>query len=78
MRLRLPSYMWYSFFLLLLLGYFGIMTGIDAYASADCDQQSSSPVNCPSSSPEGSENDNNDDDDGGNIEEQIPSVLPFP
>ena len=53
------------------------MTGIDAYASTDCDQQSSSQVDCPPSSSQGSENDNNDDDSG-KIEEQIPSVVPFP
>lgn len=53
------------------------MTGIDAYASTDCDKQSSSQVDCPPSSSQGSENDNNYDDSG-NIEEQIPSVLPFP
>jgi hypothetical protein len=53
------------------------MIGIDAYASTDCDQQSSSPRDCPSSSSEGSENDDNDDDSG-NIEKQIPSVIPFP
>jgi hypothetical protein len=74
MRLRVPSLIWISFFLLILLGY-GFMTSIDAYASTDCDQQSSSSEDCPPSSSEGSENDN---DDGGNIEEQIPSVLPFP
>jgi hypothetical protein len=74
---RLPSYIRISFLLLLILGYFGIMTGIDAYAFTDCDQQSSSQVDCPPLSSQGSENDNNDDDSG-NIEEQIPSVLPFP
>ena len=77
MKSRLPSYIRISFLLLLILGYFGIMTGIDAYASTDCDQQSSSQVDCPPSSSQGSENDNNDVDSG-NIEEQIPSVLPFP
>ena len=77
MRLRLPTCIWISLFFLLLLGYSGIMIGIDAYASTDCDQQSSSPRDCPSSSSEGSENDDNDDDSG-NIEKQIPSVIPFP
>ena len=52
------------------------MTSIDAYASTDCDRQSST-VGCPSSSSEESENDNNDDESG-NIEDQIPSVIPFP
>jgi hypothetical protein len=64
-------------FFLVLLGYFGVMTGIDAYASSDCDGKSSSTVDCPSSPSEESENDNNDDN-GGNIEDQIPSVIPFP
>jgi hypothetical protein len=77
MKLRLPACIWISVFFLLLLGHFGIMTGIDAYASTDCDGQSSSSVNCPSSSSEESENDNNDDNSG-NIEDQIPSVIPFP
>ena len=63
--------------LLLLLEYFGIATGIDAYASSDCDGKSSSTVDCPSSSSEESENDNSDDD-GGSIEDQIPSAIPFP
>jgi hypothetical protein len=48
-----------------------------AYASADCERQSSSSQDCQSSSSKGSENDNNDDDSG-NIEDQIPSVIPFP
>jgi hypothetical protein len=52
------------------------MNSIDAYASTDCDRQSSSSVDCQLSSEE-SEN-NNDDDDSGNIEDQIPSVIPFP
>ena len=77
MKSRLPSYISISLLLLLILGYFGIMTGIDDYASTDCDQQSSSQVDCPPSSSQGSEN-NNNDDDSGNIEEQIRSVLPFP
>jgi hypothetical protein len=59
-------------FFIVLMGYFGIMIGTDAYASADCERQS----DCPSSSSEESENDNNDDESG-NIEEEIPSVIPF-
>jgi hypothetical protein len=34
-------------------------------------------VDCPTSSGE-EETSNDDDDDRGNIEEQIPSVIPFP
>jgi hypothetical protein len=34
-------------------------------------------VDCPSSSGE-EETENDDDDDRGNIEEEIPSVIPFP
>jgi hypothetical protein len=77
MKLRLPACTWISVFFLLLLGHFGVMNSIDAYASTDCDRQSSSSVDCQSSSSEESENDN-DDDDSGNIEDQIPSVIPFP
>ena len=74
MRVRLPSFIWISVFFLLLVGYSEIMSGIDAHASADRDRQS---VDCsPSSSGGGSENDI--DGDSGNIEEQIPSVIPFP
>ncbi len=66
-----------SVFFLLLLGHFGVMNNIDAYASTDCDRQSSSSMDCQSSSSEESGNDNNDDNSG-NIEDQIPSVIPFP
>jgi hypothetical protein len=76
-RLLLPLFMWISIFFLLLLGYFGIVSSIDALASADCDRELVSPVECPPLSLEASENDNIDDDNG-NIEELIPSVIPFP
>jgi hypothetical protein len=52
------------------------MPNIDALASAECDRQSFSPVDCPTSSSEEFSNENNGK--SGNIEEQIPSVLPFP
>ena len=53
--------------------------GIDAQGSTGCDRQAFSPVDCPpSSSGEDETNNNDDDDDSGNIEKQIPSVLPFP
>lgn len=55
------------------------MSGIDAQGSIECDRQAFSPVDCSQSSSEEDEtNNNNDDDDSGNIEEQFPSVLPFP
>ena len=64
------------------------MSGFYVHASGDCDEQ---PVDCPSSSPEGSKDNDGDDsgnvkepknsdnnDGSGNIENQIPSVIPFP
>jgi hypothetical protein len=57
--------------------------GIDAQGSIGCDRQVFSPVDCPPS-PSGEDETNNDDDDddddddSGNINKQIPSVLPFP
>jgi hypothetical protein len=77
MRLQVSSYIWVSVFFLILLGYFVTVSSFDVQGSTDCSRQTSSPVDCPpSSSEKGTEND--DDDDSGNIEEQIPSVLPFP
>jgi hypothetical protein len=67
-------------FLILLSGSFAIAFGgldhIYVQGLVDCDRQTFSPVDCPTSS--GEEETNNDDDDRGNIEEQIPSVIPFP
>jgi hypothetical protein len=67
------------FFLILLSGSFAIAFGgldhIYVHGSVDCDRQTFSPVDCPTLS---GEETNNDDDDRGNIEEQIPSVIPFP
>jgi hypothetical protein len=55
---------------------FGGLDHIYVQGLVDCDRQTFSPVDCPTSS--GEEETNNDDDDRGNIEEQIPSVIPFP
>jgi hypothetical protein len=60
-----------------LLGYFAILSSVDALGSAECSRQTFSPVDCPhSSSEQGKSNYYNEDE--GNIEEQIPSVIPFP
>lgn len=79
MRSPLSSSKWISVSFLVLLGSIAIVSGIDAQGSIECDRQAFSPVDCPPSSSEQVESDNgNDDDEEGNIEEQIPSVLPFP
>ena len=61
------------FFLVLLFGFFVIAFGwhdqINVHGSIDCDLQTPASVDCPTSS---------GDDDSGNIEDQIPSVIPFP
>lgn len=79
------SYRWVSIFFLVLLSTFSvIMFGglnyIHVHGSVDCDRQTFSPVDCPpsSSSSGEEETDNDDEGDGGNIEEEIPSVIPFP
>jgi hypothetical protein len=71
---------WVSIFLLVLLSGFPIVavSGLQnngVYGSVDCDRQTFSSIECPESS---SRDEETDDDDIGNIEEQIPSVLPFP
>jgi hypothetical protein len=76
MRSLLPSFKWISVFFLVLLGYFAIVTSFDAQGSIECNRQVFSPVDCPPLSP--SEEETNNDDDRGKIEEQIPSVMPFP
>lgn len=53
------------------------MSTIDAQGSTECDRQTFSAVDCPTSSGE-DETNYDGDDDTGNIEEQIPSVIPFP
>jgi hypothetical protein len=74
------SYKWISiFFPALLLGYFALTSSLDAQGSTEieCDRQTFSPVDCPQLSVEETDTDG-DEDDTGNIEEQIPSVIPFP
>jgi len=61
-----------------LLGYFATVSGFDAQGSTECSRQTFSPVGCPPSSSGQEESNNNKEDDDGNIEEQIPSVIPFP
>ena len=51
------------------------MPSIDAQGSTYCDRQTSSSVDCPTSA---ENKDNGNNDAGGNIEDRIPSVLPFP
>jgi hypothetical protein len=66
-------------FLALLLGYFVFVPSVDAQVSIECSQQTFPPVDCPPLSPSEEEiNNDEDDDDVGNIEQQIPSVIPFP
>jgi hypothetical protein len=69
-------------FLILLSGFFAIAFGgldhIYVQGSVDCDRQIFSPVDCPQSSSEDETNNDGDDDNTGNIEEHIPSVIPFP
>lgn len=75
---------WISIFLLILLSGFSIIVvgGLqhnNVHGSVDCDRQTFSSTECPESR-SGDEETNNADtnDDIGNIEQQIPSVLPFP
>jgi len=69
-------------FLILLSGFFAIAFGgldhIYVQGSVDCDRQTFSLVDCPESSSEEKGTNNDDDDNGQNIEQQIPSVIPFP
>jgi hypothetical protein len=78
--ISLPFRMVSIFFLVLLFGFFVIEFGwhdqVNVHGSIDCDLQTSASVDCPTSSGEVETND--DDDDSGNIEDQIPSVIPFP
>jgi hypothetical protein len=76
MKSPFPSFKWISAFSILLLGYFTVVSSVDAQGSTECDRQTFSPVDCPTSSEEVT---NNEDNDAiGNIEEQIPTVIPFP
>ena len=65
---------------MLLLGYFALTYSLDAQGSTETerDRQTFSPEDCPQSSSEDGTNNDGDDDNTGNIEEQIPSVIPFP
>lgn len=72
MRSQLSYFMLVSLFFIVLLGYSSIVPSIDAQGSTDCNRQTSSPVDCPTSA------ENEENDAGGNIEDRIPSVLPFP
>ncbi len=69
------------FFLVLFSGFSAIafsgLYHIDVQGSVDCDREIFSLVDCPESS-SGEEGTTNDDDDGENIEQQIPTVIPFP
>ena len=75
MRSQLSYFMRVSLFFIVLLGYFSIVPSIDAQGSTDCDRRTSQPADCPTSA---ENEDNGDNDAGGNIEDRIPSVLPFP
>ena len=78
--ISLPFRMVSIFFLVLLFGFFVIEFGwhdqVNVYGSIDCDLQTSASVDCPTLS--GEVETNEDDYDSGNIEDQIPSVIPFP
>jgi hypothetical protein len=79
MRSATLSHKWISIsFLTLILGYFAFVSSVDAQGSIECNHQPFPPVDCPPLSPSEEETINDDDDDSGNIEEQIPSVIPFP
>ena len=70
------------FFLVLLAGFsviaFSALDHIDVQGSVDCDREIFSIVDCPESSSGEVGTTNDDDDNGQNIEQQIPTVIPFP
>jgi hypothetical protein len=77
------SYKLVSIFFLLLFSGFSVISfsGLDhinVHGSVDCDRQTFSMVDCPESPSGQEETNDNDVDDGDNIEEQNPSVIPFP
>jgi hypothetical protein len=75
------SYKWISLsFLVLLLVYPALTSSLKAQGSTEteCDPQTLSPVDCPPLASEDAETENDIDEQDGNIEEQIPSVIPFP
>jgi hypothetical protein len=75
---------WVSIYLFILLSGFSIIAvgGLqhnDVHGSVDCDRQTFSLIECPESSSGDAKTDNADTNDNiGNIEQQIPSILPFP
>jgi hypothetical protein len=75
MRFQSLSFKWVSVVFLLLLGYVIIVSSVDAQGSTECDRQALSPEDCPPSS---SEEEGSNNGGSGNIEDQIPSVIPFP
>ena len=73
----------FSFLLVLLFGFYAITFNGIGYVYAeelsDCDQRTFSLVDCADLVLTDEEQFSNDNDDKkGNIEEQIPSVIPFP
>ncbi|MGA7368656.1 MAG: hypothetical protein WBX01_05955 [Nitrososphaeraceae archaeon] len=66
--------------LLLWLSVIGINDHSRIYAQefTDCNRQTFSLVDCFGSASQGEETNNHEDSNRGNIEEQIPSVIPFP
>ena len=75
MGMQLSDYAWVSVFFLILLGNLVIMSTFDAQGSADCNRQKSSSRDCQTSSDDDKRSNNKN---SGNIQDQIPSVLPFP
>lgn len=70
MRSQLPSFKWVSVFFLVLLGYFAIVSSINAQGSTECDRQTFSPVDCPTSSGEEETNDDPGDDEESEASEE--------
>lgn len=75
MQLPLLSFKWIPVFLVL-LGYIAVVPDY-AQGSTECSRQVFSPMDCPLSS-SGEESNDNIGAQEGNIEEQIPYVIPFP
>lgn len=68
---------WISVFFLVLLGYSVFVPSVYAQESIECGPETFLPADCPLSSLE--EETNVDvDEQVGNIEDQIPSMIPFP
>ena len=75
MRLPLSSFKWIPVFLVL-LGYIAVVP--NAKGSIECGTEMFSPIDCPPILSAEEETNNNTGRHEGNIEEQIPSVIPFP